>query len=132
MFPDPKDEMLASQPGNVRAEMHERFVAPIYPFAFLVLAFAILGPPRTSRQSRGVSIVTTIAAVSGLRLLGFACHVFAIQSASSIYILYTSLALAFAGGLYAISRGEPIEPPAAVTDALTILVERIQQRFAPA
>jgi lipopolysaccharide export system permease protein len=132
MFPDPKDEMLAKQPGNVRAEMHERFVAPIYPFAFLVLAFAILGPPRTSRQSRGVSIVTTIVAVAGLRLLGFACHVFAIQSAASIYILYTSLALAFAGGLYAISRGEPIEPPAAVTDALTTLVDRIQQRFAPA
>jgi lipopolysaccharide export system permease protein len=132
MFPDPKDELMASQPGNVRAELHERFVAPIYPFAFVILAFAILGPPRTSRQSRGVSMVTTIAAVSGLRLLGFACHVFAIQSVTPIYILYSSLALAFGAGLYAISRGEPIEPPAAVTDTLTALVQRLQQRFAPA
>jgi hypothetical protein len=77
-------------------------------------------------------MVTTIAAVSGLRLLGFACHVFAIQSVTPIYILYSSLVFALAAGLYAISRGEPIEPPAAVTDGVTTLVQRFQQRFAPA
>jgi lipopolysaccharide export system permease protein len=132
MWPDPKDELMASQPGNVRAELHERFVAPIYPFAFVVLAFAILGPPRTTRQSRGVSLVMVILTVAGLRLLGFACHVFAIQSVTPIYILYSSLAAAFALGLYAISRGVPIEPPAVITEAVTNLVQRLQQRYAPA
>lgn len=132
MFPDPKDELLAAQPGNVRAELHERIVAPIYPFAFAVLAFAILGPPRTSRQSRGVSLVMTILTISGLRLLGFACHVFAIQSVTPIYIMYASLVSALGLGLWAISRGEPIEPPAAITEAVTNAVQRFQQRFAPA
>jgi lipopolysaccharide export system permease protein len=132
IWPDPKDELMAAQPGNVRAELHERFVAPIYPFAFVVLAFAILGPPRTTRQSRGVSIVMVILAIAGLRLLGFACHVFAIQSVTPIYVLYSSLTAAFAVGLYAISRGVPIEPPPVITEAVTNLVARLQQRFAPA
>ena len=54
-------------------------VAPIYPIAFTVICFAILGAPRTSRQSRELSIIMAIVAVGALRLIGFACNVFAAQ-----------------------------------------------------
>ena len=52
--------------------MHERFIAPLYPFAFMALTFAFLGAPRTTRQSRNFSIGGAIVAVFGLRLVGFA------------------------------------------------------------
>jgi len=57
-----------------------RFLAPIYPFAFAALTFAFLGAPRTTRQSRNFSIGSSILAVFGLRMAGFACSVMAVKS----------------------------------------------------
>ena len=49
--------------------------APIYPFAFVLIAFAFLGAPRTTRQSRAlVDDRRHSAASRGLRLIGFASH----------------------------------------------------------
>ena len=33
MFPDPKDQFYIEQPGQFRAELHDRLVAPLYPLA---------------------------------------------------------------------------------------------------
>ena len=39
-----EDDPLYSQiPGQFRAELHDRFMAPLYPFAFAALTFAFLG-----------------------------------------------------------------------------------------
>ena len=54
LFPDPKDPMYIEQPGQFRAELHDRLMAPLYPIAFVVIAFAYLGAPRTNRQSRAM------------------------------------------------------------------------------
>ena len=67
-------------PGQFRAELHDRFMSPIYPFAFAALTFAFLGTPRTTRQSRNFSIGGSILAVFGLRMAGFACSVMAVKS----------------------------------------------------
>jgi lipopolysaccharide export system permease protein len=107
-------------------------VAPLYPLAFTVICFAILGAPRTSRQSRELSIIMTIAAAGALRLIGFACNVFAAQSMVAIYVLYASLFTALGLGIFAIARGAVIEPPAFLTQPLGTLFERLSARFAPA
>jgi lipopolysaccharide export system permease protein len=72
ILPDPKDKFFIEQPGQFRAELHDRLMAPFYPLAFTVIAFAYLGAPRTSRQSRTLSMVGAIGGVATLRLLGFA------------------------------------------------------------
>src|SRR5215470_15477608 len=56
MWPDEEDPMYKQVPGQFRAELHDRFMSPIYPFAFAALTFAFLGAPRTTRQSRNFSI----------------------------------------------------------------------------
>src|SRR5579859_5790862 len=56
LSPNAKDPMYQQLPGQFRAELHDRFMAPIYPFAFAALTFAFLGAPRTTRQSRNFSI----------------------------------------------------------------------------
>ena len=61
-FPEPDDPTYKQMPTHFRAELHDRLAAPIYPIAFTVLCFAILGAPRTSRQSREMSIIMTIVA----------------------------------------------------------------------
>jgi lipopolysaccharide export system permease protein len=49
--PDTTDPLFKEQPGQFRAELHDRLLGPIYPFAFVLIAFAFLGAPRTTRQS---------------------------------------------------------------------------------
>jgi lipopolysaccharide export system permease protein len=129
-FPDPNDPTYKQIPTHFRAELHDRIAAPIYPIAFTVLCFAILGAPRTSRQSREVSIVITIAAIGALRLVGFACNVVAAQNVAAVYVLWGSMLLTFALGLYAIARGAVIEPPEFLTQLATVF-ERMSQRLQP-
>ena len=128
--PDPADPVYKQFAPQFRTEFHDRLVAPIYPIAFTVICFAILGAPRTSRQSRETSIIMAIVAAGALRMIGFACNVFAAQSVVAIYILYASLALALAAGIFAIARGAVIEPPAFLTQPLSKLFERVSTRLA--
>ena len=65
LWPEADDTLDKEQPGQFRAEMHDRILAPIYPFAFVLIAFAFLGAPRTTRQSAAWSIAGVIMAVSG-------------------------------------------------------------------
>jgi lipopolysaccharide export system permease protein len=131
-FPDADDPVYKQMPTHFRAEMHDRLVAPLYPIAFAVLCFAILGAPRTSRQSREMSVIMTIVAIGGLRLIGFACNVLGTQSPVAFVVLYASLVVAFAFGLFAIGRGLVFEPPAFLTQPITGLFERLSRRMAPA
>ena len=130
-FPDPEDPVYKQQPTGFRAEFHDRLVAPLYPIAFTVLCFAILGAPRTSRQSREISLIMTVTLIGTLRLIGFACNVLAAQTVGAVYVLYASLIVAFAGGLYAIHRGAVLEPPEFVTRPIAMLTELLQRRLQP-
>ena len=130
-FPDTDEPMYKQIPTHFRAELHDRLVAPIYPIAFTVLCFAILGAPRTSRQSRELSLIMCVLAVGALRLIGFACNVLGTQTIVAIFLLYGSLAIALAGGLFAIARGVVLEPPRFLTQPFTDLFERLTRRLAP-
>ncbi len=130
MFPDPKDSFYIEQPGQFRAELHDRLVAPLYPLAFVVIAFAYLGAPRTNRQSRTLSMLGAIGAVALLRLIGFVSTVFGASVPWMLSLQYIALAIAFGGGLYVIRTGLILEPPAFVTNWITALSERLTSRFA--
>jgi lipopolysaccharide export system permease protein len=130
LWPDPKDPMLLEQPGAFRAELHDRLMAPFYPIAFVVIAFAYLGAPRTTRQSRNMSMLGAISAVGGLRLVGFASTVFGVNAAWMLSLQYIALAFALVGGLYVIRRGIIIEPPAFIDRIATAATAMVNRRLA--
>jgi len=130
LMPDPKDPLYLEQPGEFRAELCDRLMAMLYPFAFVVLAFAYLGAPRTNRQSRTLSIAGAIAAVALLRLIGFVSTVFGVTMPWLLPLQYLAIAAAFAFGFYVIRRGVILEPPAFINNWATALTERLA-RFAP-
>jgi lipopolysaccharide export system permease protein len=105
IFPAPDDPMLKSSPGQFRVELHERLFAPLYPLAFSVIAFSILGFPRTTRQSRTVSLFAVILGVAGLRLAGFAGSAMAYNIPIAIVFVYTMIAFAIASGSILVWRG---------------------------
>lgn len=131
IFPDPKDPMVTEQPGQFRAELHDRLVAPLYPIAFVVIAFAYLGAPRTNRQSRTLSILGAIGGVALLRLTGFASTVFGASEPWMLSLQYIAIAASIGFGLYVIRNGVILEPPAFITNGISALTERITRRFAP-
>jgi lipopolysaccharide export system permease protein len=130
LLPDPKDPFYIKQPGQFRAELHDRLMAPLYPIAFVVIAFAYLGAPRTTRQSRTLSMLGAIGGVALLRLIGFASTVFGATIPWMLSLQYIAMAFTLAGGLWVIRRGLILEPPAFLADWLTALSERITRRFA--
>jgi lipopolysaccharide export system permease protein len=118
LSPAEDDPVYSQIPGQFRAELHDRFMAPLYPFAFAALTFAFLGAPRTTRQSRNFSIGSSILAVFALRMAGFACSVMAVKSALAPVVQYLLLFTVIAASLWIIVGGIVLEPPAALIEAI--------------
>jgi lipopolysaccharide export system permease protein len=129
LWPAASDPVFEQLPGQFRAELHDRFMAPIYPFAFAALTFAFLGAPRTTRQSRNFSIGGSILAVFGLRMAGFACSVMAVNSPLAPIVQYLMLAATIGASFWIIIGGIVIEPPAAFMEAVNKSNERLLRLF---
>jgi len=130
LWPDAKDQLLVEQPGQYRAELHDRLITPLYPIVFVIIAFAYLGAPRTTRQSRTMSMLGAVGGVALLRMIGFASTVFGAVVPALLVLQYAATAVAIALGLWVVHSGLVLEPPAFVTNWLAALSERISQRFA--
>ena len=122
-------EPIAIGPNETTGELHDRLMAPLYPIAFVIIAYAYLGAPRTTRQSRTLSMLGAIGGVALLRLIGFASTVFGATIPWMLALPYLALATAIGAGLYVIRRGLIIEPPAFISDWLAALTERLGRRF---
>ena len=129
LAPEDSDPIYRQLPGQFRAELHDRFMSPIYPFAFAALTFAFLGAPRTTRQSRNFSIGGSILAVFGLRMAGFACSVLTVKSPLAALVQYLMLVAAIGLSFWIIIGGIVIEPPAGLIEAINRSNERILRLF---
>ena len=121
---DPVYQLLSAK---FRAELHDRLLAPAYPFAFAIMTFAFLGTPRTTRQSRAFSIGGSILAVFALRMAGFACSVLAASSPIATIFQYAMLAAAIGTSFWIIFSGIVIEPPAGLIGIVNKSNARIQR-----
>jgi lipopolysaccharide export system permease protein len=127
--PSEDDPVFKQLSGQFRAELHDRFLAPVYPFAFAVLTFAFLGSPRTTRQSRNFSIGGSIIAVFGLRMAGFACSVMTVKTPAMAGVQYLMLFSSIGIGLWMIIGGVVVEPPAALMEAINRSNARLARLF---
>src|SRR6266436_2853674 len=114
-FPEADDPVLKLSPSQFRVELHERLFAPLYPLAFGVIAFAILGFPRTTRQSRAVSM-------------------FVVTTPAMLAVVYAMIVAAIGLGGFVIWRGIPIDLDEKLNfdgtaRASLIRLERIAARF---
>jgi lipopolysaccharide export system permease protein len=128
--PAANDAVFAAQPGQFVAELHNRITAPLYPLAFLVITFAYLGSPRTTRQSRTMSLIGAIGAAMALRGVGFFGTVAGANSSFALVIPYLALLAAVILGSLGIARGVIIEPPAFLANAINALMEGMAKRSA--
>jgi len=125
LWPQPDDALYAAQPDQYRSELHDRLTAPLYPFAFVILAFAFLGPPQTTRQSRTLALLGMIGSVSLLRLVGFVSVIVGVRVPSVLAVQYVAIFGSIAAGLWQISRGRAVEPAASVVKFATAVGDRV-------
>lgn len=86
--PPPDDTLARTQPGLLRAELHERFSSPLYPFAFVMLVVAFIGQATTTRQNRVQAIVAAFLLSAGSRLGGLAGTNMVALRPSATWIVY--------------------------------------------
>ncbi len=127
--PAEDDPVFKQLSGQFYAELHDRLMSPLYPFAFAVLTFAFLGTPRTTRQSRNFSIGGSILAVFGLRMAGFACSVMTVKTPAMALVQYAMLFGSMGVGLWMIVGGVVVEPPAALMEAINRSNARLARLF---
>ncbi|HUZ30707.1 MAG TPA: LPS export ABC transporter permease LptF [Xanthobacteraceae bacterium] len=130
MWPPANDATYAAQAGEYRAELHDRFATPLYPLAFVILAYAFLGQPQTTRQSRTLALFALVGVVSVLRLIGFLSVIIGAHVPSVIAAQYVALIGSIAAGAWQISRGQAIEPAAAVSRFASAITERLARATA--
>jgi len=129
LSPDDNDPIYKQIPGQFRQELHDRFMAPIYPFAFAALTFAFLGAPRTTRQSRNFSMGSSILAMFGVRMAGYACSVMAVKSPLAPLIQYLMLFAVIGISVWIILGGVVVEPPARLMEAINRSNARLARLF---
>ena len=105
LFPDASELYYKFQEGRFRAELHDRLSAWLYPVAMMMIAFAVLGDPRTTRQGRGVAVATAVVGVVLLRIAGFAASSAAVRSALGILAIYAVPLLAMGISMAVIFQG---------------------------
>jgi len=131
IHPDPRDAEVRRDPAQFRAELHDRIIVAFYPLSFMIIAFAYLGAPRTTRQSRTWSLVSAVAAVATLRMIGFASMVLGIKYPVALTFQYVAVFAATMLGLLAISQATIIETPAFLVRAVQAVTDRLSRQFAP-
>jgi lipopolysaccharide export system permease protein len=130
LWPDPADPVYVAQPDQYRSELHDRLATPLYPLAFVILAYAFLGPPQTTRQSRTLALLGSIGAVSLVRLIGFVSVIVGVHIPAVLAVQYVVIGLTIVLGLIQISRGRTVEPAAGVSKFATAITERNTRRMA--
>jgi lipopolysaccharide export system permease protein len=125
LWPRLDDVLYLSQPDQYRSELSDRLATPLYPLAFIIVAFTFLGPPQTTRQSRTLALLAMIGVVSLLRLVGFVSVIVGVRVPGVLSIQFIALIGAMVAGIWQISRGQAIEPAVVVSRIATAIGDRI-------
>jgi lipopolysaccharide export system permease protein len=95
--------------GQMRSELHDRLVNPLYALAFGMIAFAALAQARTTRQGRGIAILGAVLMLIAVRGLGFGVAALAARHDWAVAALYLfPLATMGAAGAYAFGLLSPL------------------------
>jgi lipopolysaccharide export system permease protein len=86
--PGPKSALFKAQPGQFRAELHERFASLLYPMAFAFIIVAFVGQARSTRSSRMESLIVAFLIAAMCRLGGLALNNLVSLKAGMVPFMY--------------------------------------------
>jgi lipopolysaccharide export system permease protein len=128
LWPAPDDRAYLVDAPRYRVELHKRLSTPLYPIAAFVIAFAFLGSPRTTRQSRGLSIVGAATAFMAVEIVGLGSGGLVERTAWAAPLPYIFPIAAIGLGMFVILNNIETRVPLPLqrlADAISIRVERM-------
>lgn len=129
-YPDPKDPYFRHQPGQFRAEFHERLSNPLFPIAFVLLAVAFVGQARSTRQNRVEGVVFAFLLSAAIRLGGLAANNLVVLRASAVPLLYLMPLGGIALALIMIRLNARPRSGPTITDKLAMSADRVREAAA--
>lgn len=105
LFPDKSEPQYKALRNQFRAELHERFSAPLYAPAFILTVLACIGAARTTREDRNKSIALAVGLIVLERIISFAISANTAKSELAILMAYLFPLLVCAGALGIILLG---------------------------
>ncbi|MBA4782333.1 MAG: LPS export ABC transporter permease LptF [Rhizobiales bacterium] len=125
---DPENSVFVRSPGKFSAELHSRFANPLYSLAYVFVVFFFIGRAQTTRQGRGLAILSAFLCVLMIRGLGVAAQSVA-EGAALVNIVQYLLpvgTMAVFGALIAYNvQPRGIERLAHLTERFGVLVMRM-------
>ena len=107
---DTNEAYYKIQEGRFRAELHNRLSSPLYPFAFMLIAFAAIGEARTTRQGRALAIQSAVMIVGATRIAAYAAWTASVRSPFAAALLYILPIMAIVLATGFIFYGARIQP----------------------
>lgn len=126
VHPGPDSKLFKTQPGQFRAEIHERLVSPLYPLAFAFLIIAFVGQARSTRSSRMQSLVLTFLLGATCRMAGLALNSAVSHNPAMVFALYGVPIAAIVLSLIIIKRADRQRAKSVVFDKLLDFVSTVQ------
>ncbi|MGH1352949.1 MAG: LPS export ABC transporter permease LptF [Methyloligellaceae bacterium] len=86
--PARNDPYYKRSPGKLRAEVHDRFVTPLYPLVFAILAVAMIGQVRSTRQRSLNGVFLAFGLAIFVKVLGVASANMIAKKAALVPVVY--------------------------------------------
>ena len=86
--PAADDKLAMRNYGQLRSELHDRLVTPLYPLVFAFVAIALMAHARTTRESRWGQILIAFAIAIGLRVAGITAGNLVTLNAWAVVLVY--------------------------------------------
>ncbi|MCH9807343.1 MAG: LPS export ABC transporter permease LptF [Alphaproteobacteria bacterium] len=127
--PKKDDALFAANPGQFRAELHERFANPLYPITFILIALAAAGQAQSTRQARTERMVIGFVSAVACRMGGLAVNNLVALNAAFVPLLYViPLAASSLAAFFIIYNARP-RKGLLISDRLEDLLKPIVRRL---
>ena len=124
-----KKKLNKRRRGKFRSELHERFSSPFYPFAFVLIAIALVGQAQTTRQNRVRSVVSAFVLAAGCRLTGLASMNLVTVTAKAVPVVYAIPIIAIVFGIIVAQFKMRPRQPGKLSVAINNALDRVAARF---
>jgi len=129
VYPDTKSRHYQSQKGYYRAELHERFSNPLYPFAFVLVALAFIGRAQSTRTNQTSIMAVGFVVAIAFRLGGLALNNVVTLNPSATPLLYSVPLLGIISALTMLQSNTRVRLGRSLPDRMKVLFLPLWQRL---
>jgi lipopolysaccharide export system permease protein len=134
--PAPEDVATDRARNLIVEELHERLSSPLYPLTFVMIAVALLGQARTTRQGRGQALILSFVLATAARVGGLTVtNMISVRPATAPLVYAIPLGSALVAAAYAQAGMRPRRTNtriarigAALSEAIETLVSRLRPK----